>query len=222
MAPGVKSSRAAFTLVELLAVVAIIGLLAALVLPALRNALVQGRRAKSVVQLHQIGVAFCSYAADHDGLLASTTPARLNNNDYTFLLCPYLNYPAYTSIPTPSQAPIFYSPVYGSRKMPTPWAYIYNTRYTPINNTLAPVHISSPVVQYDLTWNLIPNTVVSTSRECSALYLLRDSFNDYNGSNPAAKVAPWPDRQWFYLFIDGHVIPHDNTDTSPAWTQFPR
>jgi prepilin-type N-terminal cleavage/methylation domain-containing protein len=58
--------RAAFTLVELLVVLAIVAVLAALVTPAVGTAIERGRAAKCVNNLRQIGVAFQQYAADHD------------------------------------------------------------------------------------------------------------------------------------------------------------
>lgn len=57
---------AAFTLVELLVVLAIVAVLAALVTPAVGTAIERGRAAKCVNNLRQIGVAFQQYAADHD------------------------------------------------------------------------------------------------------------------------------------------------------------
>ncbi|MEX1045102.1 MAG: DUF1559 domain-containing protein [Chthoniobacterales bacterium] len=56
----------AFTLVELLVVLAIVAVLAALATPAIGNAIERGRATKCVNNLRQIGVAFQQYAADND------------------------------------------------------------------------------------------------------------------------------------------------------------
>jgi prepilin-type N-terminal cleavage/methylation domain-containing protein/prepilin-type processing-associated H-X9-DG protein len=65
--PTFPRTSVGFTLIELLVVIAIIGILAALLLPALSAA---KRRAYYVVcgsQLQQMGIAFDSFAHDHDG-----------------------------------------------------------------------------------------------------------------------------------------------------------
>lgn len=59
--------RHGFTLVELLAVVAIIGLLAALVMAALGPARAKARQARCAAALRQVAQAFPMYAADNQG-----------------------------------------------------------------------------------------------------------------------------------------------------------
>jgi prepilin-type N-terminal cleavage/methylation domain-containing protein len=69
----------AFTLVELLVVIAVIGILAALLLPALERSKLSAQRSVCVNNLKQVGVAIKMYASDHDDTLpgASKPP-----NDY--------------------------------------------------------------------------------------------------------------------------------------------
>src|SRR5258707_11035088 len=57
----------AFTVLELLVVIAIISILAALLLPVLGQARARAKRIQCIEQLHQTGVAFISFAHDHEG-----------------------------------------------------------------------------------------------------------------------------------------------------------
>ena len=60
------SPRRAFTIIELLVVVAIIGLLTAIMLPSLRSVRTQARRTVCGTNLRQIGVAMAGYLGDND------------------------------------------------------------------------------------------------------------------------------------------------------------
>jgi type II secretory pathway pseudopilin PulG len=57
--------RAAFTLVEVLMVIATIAILLALLLPAVNRAQVRGKRVKCLNNLKQIGIAFQTFAHEH-------------------------------------------------------------------------------------------------------------------------------------------------------------
>jgi len=74
--PGTKPG---FTLVEVLVVIAIIGMLTALLLPALSRARESGRQAACSSNLHQLHLANLSYAGDYDGF-APAAPDILGNN----------------------------------------------------------------------------------------------------------------------------------------------
>ncbi len=64
-----------FTLIELLVVVAIIAMLAALLLPVLTQARARAKRVQCVSQLQQMGVAFHSFAHDHNSRFPMGVPA---------------------------------------------------------------------------------------------------------------------------------------------------
>ncbi len=62
-----NSKKHQFTLIELLVVIAIISILAAMLLPALKNARETSRRIACVNKMKQIGTAIAMYVSDNDG-----------------------------------------------------------------------------------------------------------------------------------------------------------
>ena len=76
----------AFTLVELLVVVAIIGILAALLFPLGKSMMEKGNSAKCISNLRQIGGAIQQYSAENDGFFPySSGPSYTGSgNSFTF------------------------------------------------------------------------------------------------------------------------------------------
>ena len=64
-----RSIQCAFTLIELLVVISLIVLLLTLLLPALQQAREEARTAQCMSNLRQLGIAFSTYAGDHDDSL---------------------------------------------------------------------------------------------------------------------------------------------------------
>ena len=70
---GAVNHKAAFTLIELLVVIAVISMLMAILLPSLREAKKQGKRVHCQASLHQLTLAWMSYAEVNNDYICSAS-----------------------------------------------------------------------------------------------------------------------------------------------------
>jgi prepilin-type N-terminal cleavage/methylation domain-containing protein/prepilin-type processing-associated H-X9-DG protein len=89
-----RRAKGGFTLIELLVVIGIIGVLAAIILPALHAAREKARTAKCLGNLHQVALALQQYTNDFDGYLPHEDDAQDNPPDdvrcWYYVIDPYL------------------------------------------------------------------------------------------------------------------------------------
>ncbi|OGV55620.1 MAG: hypothetical protein A2X49_02625 [Lentisphaerae bacterium GWF2_52_8] len=203
-----------FTLVELLIVIAIITLLAAMLLPGLKKANDLAKKIVCLNNLKQWGVAVDSYVIDNNGCfpLAAYDPAP-SGQWYNKFLAPYLGKPSYN----PGDSSTWWYKKNGLHRCPI------RTAYSPgIDSTYSDYLINwdvCPVVQTGGTilpsgGAVPPATKFAAIKQTTRTLLLIDGRYGYGNLDYRQRTDPgyqWcsVDYRHFIganmLFVDGHV-----------------
>lgn len=228
---GRRVKRPGFSLIEMLVVVAIMGVLVAILVPVATRSLAKGREAKCVSQLRQIALGTFAYARDNRGQMpprgAASWPGMTNVNPvFSDFIGPYLQ------AATANQTTIWRCP----DDKRTAAISSYGVNRLAYRNALTDL-------QAQQGWPLL------MVQQPSAVVLLADSGGSPNavwdvtfsggaireqgvefrhgrprgdGSSPAAAPAEFGNSRANYVFCDGHVEAHSvNTLSSTNWVGQP-
>ena len=187
--------RHAFTLLELLIVIAIIMVLAALLLPAVQRGLLKGRQTQCLNNLRQIGIGFQSWAQEH----GDRYPMQLTYRNGGSLEANRLNLRGFPEISFAarhfqvlsnelSSSKILVCPADKNRTVARSFAQLGSTNFSYWVNSKATFGNSSQMLSGD--WN-VTSINVGTNKEQSIIRVQFDGMLHQNRGN--------------ILFADGHV-----------------
>lgn len=198
-----------FTLLELLIVISIIMILAAILLPSLTQARKAGQSTVCKNNLKQLAVAMHCYANDYDGWCAYTDGLttcvdnylygpHFNESSYNTSLCPYINYPL-----VPSSV--------ASSMPPAPLSICPSGRY---EGTGPRRSNGNPNFSYSFNVYLCSGTNISYNRSGRITLVKKTSFRLFCVDAQAGAVNIWTNDYFAsrhhkakdnLVFVDGHA-----------------
>jgi prepilin-type processing-associated H-X9-DG protein/prepilin-type N-terminal cleavage/methylation domain-containing protein len=186
--------RWAFTLVELLIVVAIIGVLASLLLPAISRGKQRARGAQCLNNLRQIGVASVLYASDNEDTIPQSQHSKAS---WVGTLQPYL-----------SGTNLHRCPL--DRKLLRGYSYAVNDFLTPHPSGAPDINYSKVTSLADPSETLQMAEMAETDDDTTGVdhfHFADPSDGGYAPSSFEMQVEVRRHEQRAnYLFVDGHVL----------------
>jgi len=210
----VRTLRGAFTLVELLVVLAVIAILAALSLGGLSKLGASSDRTKAISNMRQIGTGVTLFAADNDGKLPGPLwPGQIPQFDparsgrLVHELAPYLG----ISTPTvPRVEPLFVPPAYrktvSTSFLDSARTFVVNMSVRDAEQTLVPWGNATSSSSQPLKLSAIPAQAWGFS-DADALHP-RVLGASWATNTPSKPVHPPKRLAWFF---NGSVAPVDNS-----------
>ena len=219
-----RRTRSAFTLIELLIVIAIIGVLAAIVVPVFSSVQLNARRTQSMSNMRQLGAATLTYCGEHDGRLpqqgdattwasAATNTAAENDQWYNTVLHDYANSPSLSDYATNQAAfyqkgSLFFVPAanYPSNKLAAPqFAVAFNSKLetsTYTNVRLQLIQAPAETVLFQEAGVVGEKTIPGTAQK---------AYTTQASSYASRTVARYGGKT-ILTFCDGHADIYTGTD----------
>ena len=207
--------RSAFTLIELLVVISIIGVLAALLLPSLRNARRQAKMTVCAGNLRQLGVALQGYLGEHNDRFpfASTSPSiapgPVDGDEPIFLddvLAPYLGNSADVFKCPDDRAGKF------SRDPPLTRMSWYQSERTSYQYGNERGRLCGRTIdEYANAIERMNRRFRGTNEPVpvNTVWVMRDFKNFHAKRGAARDASPGAGRNRNYLYVDGHVADYE-------------
>lgn len=230
-----KGARRAFTLIELLIVIAIIAILATILFPVFARARENARRSACMSNLRQIGLAFAQYTQDYDEtypvFMAFSLPGLTTISSWDQSIAPYAGVTvdpnaSPTIFKCPSDSIARTTATNGGRSYAVPMVAIGNNDYSLVNSIVTTASSGTYFGRKISSLPVPSETILLTERPfASNLFAQYSGVFVYcaqtNGGNCSRTSEPWGTLNggqdsgmagkqihfdgWNYLFCDGHV-----------------